>query len=72
MHRLTSASLNWLMSREAQQIVVNSGARSYHPDVRDTAERPALSTLKLLTADPILLAAESELIKQIYEQFFPN
>ena len=64
--------VNWLMGRDAQQIVVNAGARSYHPDARDTAERPPLANLKLWQADPILLAAESELIKQIYEQFFPN
>jgi len=64
--------VNWLMGREAQQIVVSSGARSYHPDIRDTIERPPLVNLKLLVADPILLAAESELIKQIFDQFFPN
>lgn len=64
--------VNWLMDKDAQQIVVNSGARSYHPDIREAGDRPALVTLKLLTADPILLAAESDLIRQIYDQFFPK
>lgn len=62
--------VDWLMDREAQQIVVNAGGRSYHPDIKEGADRQPLASLKLLTADPILLAAESELIKQIYDQFF--
>lgn len=64
--------VDWLMEREAQQIVVNAGGRSYHPDVKDGPDRQPFASLKLLTADPILLAAESDLIKQIYEQFFPK
>lgn len=64
--------MDWLMGREAQQIVVNAGGRSYHPDVKDGPDRPPLASLKLLSADPILLAAESELIKQLFDQLFPK
>ncbi len=64
--------VEWLMGREAQQLVVNAGARSYHPDIREAADRAPIAALKLWTADPILLAVESELIKQIYDRFFPH
>jgi iron(III) transport system substrate-binding protein len=62
--------VNWLLGREAQQIVVNAGGRSFHPDVREPQGRPGLAATKPLFADPILLAAEAELVRQLYAQFF--
>lgn len=60
----------WIVSREAQELVVASGARSFHPGIREPAGRLAMNGIKLLTPDPILLSAEADLVKQFYTQLF--
>ena len=62
----------WMVSREAQELIVASGARSFHPGIREPAGRLALNGIKLLTPDPILLSAEADLVKQFYTQLFPK
>ncbi len=61
---------SWLVGKEAQEIIVAAGARSFHPDVREPPGRPSLNAIKLLSPDPILLSAEAELVKQFYTQLF--
>lgn len=60
----------WLVGREAQELIVAGGMRSFHPGVREPAGRMALNGIKLLTPDPILLSAEADLVKQFYTQLF--
>lgn len=62
----------WMVGREAQELIVASGARSFHPGIREPAGRLALNGIKLLTPDPILLSAEADLVKQFYAQLFPK
>jgi iron(III) transport system substrate-binding protein len=60
----------WLVGKEAQEIVVASGARSYHPEMREPAGRTTLSAIKVLNPDPILISADADLVKTFYSQLF--
>lgn len=60
----------WMAGKEAQELIVAAGARSFHPDIREPAGRVAINGIKLLVPDPILLSAEADLVKQFYAQLF--
>ncbi len=62
----------WMVNKAAQEIVAAAGARSFHPDIREPTGRVALSAIKTLAPDPILLSAEAELVQQFYTQLFPK
>jgi len=60
----------WMVGKEAQEIVIGAGARSFHPDMREPAGRTTLSAIKVLSPDPILISAEADLVKTFYSQLF--
>ncbi|CAN7619913.1 extracellular solute-binding protein [Rhizobium sp. LjRoot254] len=61
----------FLFSLEAQQLNSDfGGLRSFHPDVKEKADRTPLSKIKVLHSDPIKLEPEIPTIKANYEKFF--
>lgn len=61
----------FLFSLEAQQLNSDfGGLRSFHPDVKEKANKTPLSQIKLLHSDPIKLEPEIPTIKANYEKFF--
>jgi len=63
--------LCYLFSREGQQLLVDKGhLRSFHPDVKEPADRVPLAQIKLLTADPAAEEKAIEEIKAKYAEYF--
>jgi iron(III) transport system substrate-binding protein len=63
--------VSYLFSREGQQLMSDAWRlRSFHPDVKETADRPPLSALKLLTADPKAQEQAVEEVRRKYAEFF--
>ena len=63
--------LSFLYSLDVQQLLVNeAGTRSFHPGVKEPDGRVPLSSIKLLTSDPIELEKAIEEIKTRYAQYF--
>jgi iron(III) transport system substrate-binding protein len=61
----------FMFSVEAQQAFVDMFAhRSFHAQVKEKTGRPALSSLKLLRADPATVLAQTEEIKARYTKIF--
>jgi iron(III) transport system substrate-binding protein len=61
----------FLFSLEAQQLNSDfGGLRSFHPDVKEKANRTPLSKVKVLHSDPVKLEPEIPTIKANYEKFF--
>jgi iron(III) transport system substrate-binding protein len=61
----------FLFQRDTQQLISDvGGLRSFHPEVKEKAERTPLSKIKLLYSDPLKLEPEIETIKKKYEQSF--
>ncbi|MBV9863395.1 MAG: extracellular solute-binding protein [Alphaproteobacteria bacterium] len=60
----------FLYSREGQQIFVEYGFRSLHPEVHDPAGRTPLADIKLLWTDPVEQEAVAEEIKKRYAAYF--
>ena len=61
----------FLFQRETQQLISDvGGLRSFHPEVKEKAERTPLSKIKLLYSDPLKLEPQIEEIKKKYEQNF--
>jgi iron(III) transport system substrate-binding protein len=61
----------FLFSLEAQQLNSDfGGLRSFHPDVKEKANKTPLSQIKLLHSDPAKLEPEIPTIKANYEKFF--
>jgi iron(III) transport system substrate-binding protein len=62
---------SFLFSKDTQQLISDvGGLRSFHPEVKEKAERTPLSKIKLLYSDPVKLEPEIETIKKKYEQYF--
>jgi iron(III) transport system substrate-binding protein len=62
--------LHFLASREAQQIITDTGGRSFHPEVKPQAHWRPLSWMKLIFNDPVALARDAESVKKRYTQYF--
>ena len=63
--------ISFLFSREGQQLLVDKGyLRSFHPDVKEPADRVKLSQIKLLTADPAAQEQAIDEIKRKYAEYF--
>jgi iron(III) transport system substrate-binding protein len=63
--------ISYLFSREGQQLLVDMGQlRSFHPDVKEPADRVPLSKIKVLTADPAEQEKAIEEIKRRYAEYF--
>jgi iron(III) transport system substrate-binding protein len=61
----------FLFSRDTQQLISDvGGLRSFHPEVKEKAERTPLSKIKILYSDSVKLEPEIENIKKKYEQYF--
>jgi iron(III) transport system substrate-binding protein len=61
----------FLFTRETQQLISDvGGLRSFHPEVKEKAERTPLSQIKVLYSDPLKLEPQIEDIKKKYEQHF--
>jgi iron(III) transport system substrate-binding protein len=60
----------WLFDIEAQQVLVDNGLYSGHPDVKYAAERKKLSDLKLLTAEDTKLQQQAAELKKAFTQAF--
>lgn len=61
----------FLFSLDAQQLNSDfGGLRSFHPDVKEKANRRPISQIKLLNSDPALLEPEIPAIKSHYEKYF--
>jgi len=61
---------SFLFSPEAQQIFVENGFRSVHPEVRDPPGRTPLSEIKILRTDPEEQEKAGEEIKSRYAKYF--
>src|SRR4051812_15449091 len=62
---------SFLLSPETQQMLVDTYAhRSFHAEVKERPGHVALSTIKLLKADPAEVQAQSEEIKARYAKLF--
>lgn len=62
---------DFTFSRDVQQVLADSeGLYTGHPEVRYPADKPGLSQLKLLTADPEELERRNEEIKRRFVEFF--
>jgi iron(III) transport system substrate-binding protein len=62
---------SFLFSADMQQLLVDVYAQhSYHALVKEKPGRTPLSTIKLMTADPAVVAAQSEEIKARYSKIF--
>jgi iron(III) transport system substrate-binding protein len=63
--------ISFLFSREGQQLLVDMGhLRSFHPDIKEPADRVPLSEIKLLTANPEEQEKAVEEIKRKYAEYF--
>src|SRR5690242_3010920 len=62
--------MNFMFSREGQQIFVEYGFRSVHPDVREPSGRTPLSEIKLLRTDPEEQERAGGEIKARYARYF--
>jgi iron(III) transport system substrate-binding protein len=63
--------VSFLFSREGQQFLVDEGElRSFHPDVKEPAERVPLAEIKRLTADPVELEKAADEVKRRYAEYF--
>ena len=63
--------ISFLFSREGQQLLVDMGQlRSFHPDVKEPADRVPLSKIKVLTADPAEQEKAIQEIKRRYAEYF--
>jgi iron(III) transport system substrate-binding protein len=63
--------ISYLFSQEGQQLLVDvGGARSLHPDTHERKDRPPLSQIKLLKADPVEQEKTIDEIKQKYAEYF--
>ncbi|HEX7969092.1 MAG TPA: extracellular solute-binding protein [Stellaceae bacterium] len=63
--------ISFLFSREGQQLLVDNGQlRSFHPDIKEPADRVPLSRIKVLTADPAEQEKAIEEIKRKYAEYF--
>jgi iron(III) transport system substrate-binding protein len=63
--------ISYLFSREGQQLLVDMGElRSFHPDIKEPADRVPLSKIKVLTADPAEQEKAIEEIKRRYAEYF--
>jgi iron(III) transport system substrate-binding protein len=61
----------FLFTGETQQLLSDvGGLRSFHPNVKEKAERTPLSQIKVLYSDPLKLEPQIEDIKKKYEQYF--
>src|SRR5215207_1132115 len=61
----------FLFSKDTQQLISDvGGLRSFHPEVKEKAERTPLSRIKILYSDPLKLEPEIETIKKKYEEYF--
>jgi iron(III) transport system substrate-binding protein len=60
----------WSFSVEAQQLLVDNGLYSGHPDVKYPADRKKLGELKLLTAEDTRLQQQAEQLKKAFTQAF--
>jgi iron(III) transport system substrate-binding protein len=61
----------FLFQRDTQQLISDvGGLRSFHPEVKEKAERTPLSRIKILYSDPLKLEPEIETIKKKYEEYF--
>ena len=61
---------NWLHTLEAQQYMVDVGARSFHAQAKDKPGRKALKDVKIMKEDPQAVAKEVEKIKERYSSYF--
>jgi iron(III) transport system substrate-binding protein len=62
---------DFTFSREVQQVMADSeGLYTGHPEVKYPLDKPKLSDLKLLTADPEELEKRAEEIKKRFVEFF--
>ncbi|HEY2185281.1 MAG TPA: extracellular solute-binding protein [Xanthobacteraceae bacterium] len=62
---------SFLFSADAQQLLIDdSGLCSFHALVREKPGRRSLSDIKLMKADPVAMAAQSEEIKARYSRLF--
>jgi iron(III) transport system substrate-binding protein len=61
---------SFLYSVEGQQILVDYGFRSVHPDVKEPAGRQPLSKIKILRTDPVEQENAGEEIKSRYGRYF--
>ena len=62
---------NWLHSREAQQLLVDSARQfSPHDQVKEKPGRKQLKEIKLMKDDPAGVEKASEEIKKRYAQIF--
>jgi iron(III) transport system substrate-binding protein len=62
--------MNFMFSREAQQIFVDYGFRSVHPNVHEPSGRTPLSEIKLLRTDPEEQERAGGEIKARYARYF--
>ena len=63
--------ISYLFSREGQQLLVDMGQlRSFHPDIKEPADRVPLSKIKVLTADPAAQEKAIPEIKRRYAEYF--
>jgi iron(III) transport system substrate-binding protein len=63
--------VSYLFSSEAQQLLVDMGQiRSFHPDIKEPADRVPLSQIKVLSADPAELEKAIDEIKGKYAECF--
>ncbi|MGO8916694.1 MAG: ABC transporter substrate-binding protein [Stellaceae bacterium] len=63
--------ISYLFSLEGQQFLVDKGyVRSFHPDVKEPADRVPLSAIKLLTANPVEQEKAVDEIKRKYAEYF--
>jgi iron(III) transport system substrate-binding protein len=60
----------WLFDLEAQQVLVDNGLYSGHPDVKYPADRKKLSELKLLAGEDAKLHQQAEQLKKAFTQAF--
>jgi iron(III) transport system substrate-binding protein len=62
--------ISFLFSREGQQILVDYGFRSLHPEVREPPGRKPLSEIEVLRTDPEEQEKAGEEIKARYARYF--
>jgi iron(III) transport system substrate-binding protein len=62
--------IHFLTSREGQQIITDTGGRSFHPQVKPQAHWEPLAAMKLIFNDPAALARDAESVKKRYTQIF--
>lgn len=62
--------LNFMYSREGQQAFVDTGFRSYHPEVKEPSFWTPFSQIKRLTVDPVEQEKMSGEVKARYTRYF--